>query len=66
MSAGSQDPEQWGFSLKVPSVCVCDNFLKSLFFPCTAILQGQMLISSLPCYNDQPSEFVCAGKVLLP
>lgn len=65
MSAGSQDPEQWGFSLKVPSVDVCDNFLKSLFSPCLAILQGQMLISSLPC-NDQPSEFVCAGEVLLP
>lgn len=66
MSAGSQDPEQWGFSLKVPSVYVCDNFLKSLFFPCIAILQGQMLISSLPCCSDQPSAFVCAGEVLLP
>lgn len=66
MSAGSQDPEQWGFSLKVLSVYVCDNFLRSLFFPCIAILQWQMLVSPLLSCNDQPREFVCAGELLLP
>lgn len=31
--------------------CVCDNFLQSLFLSCIAILQWQMLISTLPCCN---------------